>query len=81
MNRKYTDSTGFLYATPTVTEGAARIIDLGGTFTRYNNSASAEAADERALRSDWMTVGQDIRQALEQFKKQVQKETTNDVAS
>lgn len=52
--------TDFLFAQPSWLSGAARTLDLGGTFDRYNVSPSPEEADARAIANDWMTVGCDL---------------------
>ncbi len=49
-------------------EGLARIIDLGNTLDDYPRFRSAREADTFALRSDWIMVGKDIRDAIGQFK-------------
>lgn len=46
-------------------EGVARIMDLGNTFNRRSRlSRTGNKADIKALRSDWLAVGQDIRKAI-----------------
>ena len=57
--------THFLYARPSFAEGAARILDMGGTLNSYNKSLSAEQADLFAIYSDWLSVGADLEVALE----------------
>jgi len=64
MNEQF----GLLYATPSFLEGVARSIDIGDTLTEYNSSESGAAADLRALRSEWLTIGNDLRQAMSQFE-------------
>lgn len=44
--------------------GIARSIDLFGTFTEYNQESSSDEADERALRSDFEAVGDDLWSAF-----------------
>jgi hypothetical protein len=58
--------TDFLFATPSFIAGMGRAIDLGGTMTTFNLSDTPAEADERALLSDWIAVGNDMREA---FKK------------
>ncbi len=65
MNEQF----GLLYAVPSFLEGIARSIDIGDTLTEYNDSQSGHLADTRALRSDWQAVGDDLRQAMAQFRK------------
>ncbi len=64
MNEQF----GLLYATPSFIEGIARSIDIGDTLTEYNGSENGTLADIRALRSDWLAVGDDLRQAMMQFE-------------
>ena len=64
-----------LFATPSLIRGAARVLDLGSTFDVYNESASAEEADYRALQSDWQQVGLDISGAMETFAHEQEKES------
>jgi hypothetical protein len=60
----------FLFATPTWTEGVGRLLDFGDTLTQYNESATAEQADYRALEMDWRAVGADIFGAIDLFVRQ-----------
>lgn len=57
----------FLFAMPSFCSGAARTLDLGGTFDAYNDSPSTQEADRRALASDWTTVGRDLQNAMTEF--------------
>ncbi len=68
---------GLLYATPSFLEGVARSIDIGDTLTEYNGSESGAEADARALRSDWQAVGDDLRQAIAQFRRENSQKLTN----
>ena len=68
MNSKASDRTDFLFARPSFGSGFARAVDLGGTFDAYNTSASDAEADERAIASDWIIVGKNLGEALEQAK-------------
>lgn len=60
-----------LFATPSFLTGAARLVDLGGVFDKYNGSGSEEEADSRALASDWLVVGDDLRKAMENVDKEI----------
>lgn len=62
--------TDFLYARPSFLEGAARIADLGNALSVYNYSRSDSQADARALRADWIAVGNDLRAALKQLREE-----------
>lgn len=59
--------TDFLFANPSFASGAARLLDFGGTFDRYNQSASPKEADTNAAIVDWCIVGDDIQEAIDQF--------------
>ncbi|MGL4608379.1 MAG: hypothetical protein ACRCYY_01660, partial [Trueperaceae bacterium] len=64
MNSK-AERTDLLYATPSFWSGAARVLDLFGVFDRYNQSQSPEEADAKAIASDWIMVGQDLKKVSE----------------
>ena len=66
MNEQF----GLLYAIPSFAEGVARALDIGDTLTEYNYSETEDVADARALRSDWRAVGDDMRQAVIQFRRE-----------
>ncbi len=51
----------FLFAQPSFLSGAARVLDLGGTFDQYNTSPDADTA---ALTSDWFVIGDDLFDVL-----------------
>jgi hypothetical protein len=57
-----------LFARPTFLEGAARIFDFVSVLQNYRTDATEAEADANALRSDWMAVGDDIRQALMSYE-------------
>lgn len=65
MNSKSTVCTEFLFARPSFSSGAARVLDLGGTFDQYNASPTGDEADMRALSNDWVVVGETMREAIE----------------
>lgn len=58
------DYTDLLYARPSFAEGMARALDLGGTLNEYNRSMTGQQANDRALRSDFLAIGQDLGHAL-----------------
>ena len=60
--------TDFLIAMPSFVRGAGRLGDLlaASRFYSYNQSATPDQADARAIAHDWAQVGQDLRDALEQ---------------
>lgn len=65
MNRSF-----FLFASPGLIGGAARLFDFAGTLNTYNTSPSGELADLRAFQEDWQAIGDDMRDALEKYRKQ-----------
>lgn len=64
--RSYGESRAtFLFAIPSWIDGFASIFDMSGqTHIKYATSSSAAAADQRALRQDWLAVGDSLRGAL-----------------
>ena len=57
--------TTFLFSTPSLLSGMARMLDIYGQLDSYNISETEEMADAKALYSDFRIVGQDLRQAIE----------------
>jgi len=51
------------FARASFLDGVARIFDFTGTLSEYNRSRTGEEADYQALLSDWLAVGDDIREA------------------
>lgn len=60
--------SSFLFAYPSFTRGMARVLDLGATYVPYNQSESGDIADFKALRSDWLQVGEDIKNSMERYE-------------
>ena len=57
--------TTFLFSTPSLLSGIARMLDIYGQLDSYNMSETAEMADAKALYSDFRIIGQDLRQSIE----------------
>ncbi len=57
--------TTFLFASPSLFSGMARMLDIYGQFDSYNVSETEETADAKALYSDFRMIGQDLKQAIE----------------
>ena len=57
-----------LFARPSFLTGVARVIDFGGVLNTYNVSPSNREADYYASLSDWLSVGDDLEYALEQYE-------------
>lgn len=60
--------TDRLFAMPSILSGAARVLDLGDTFTEYNISRTPEEADMKALAADWGVISDDLWEAFHQLK-------------
>jgi hypothetical protein len=67
MNQNYSHSD-YLFARPSFLAGIARLFDFWGLFDSYNYSRTPEVADAKAIRADWLTVGNDLRWAINRFK-------------
>jgi hypothetical protein len=61
----------FLFAQPSFASGAARNLDLWGQFDEYNRSETPAEADAKAIAADWLVIGQDIADVLEQHECEV----------
>ncbi|MCK4027399.1 hypothetical protein HCC70_03470 [Streptococcus suis] len=68
MNNK----TTFLVAKNDFMSGMSRVLDIASTRNKriYNTSKSGDEADKKAILNDWYMIGNDIRGAYEQFKKE-----------
>jgi hypothetical protein len=62
----------FLFAQPSFASGAARVSDLFGQFDEYNISETSAEADAKAIAADWIVVGQDLTDAIEQNESEMQ---------
>lgn len=58
--------TDFLFARPSLWEGMARVLDLGGTLQEYNRT---EHPDLVALQMDWGMIAADLSAALERTQR------------
>ena len=58
-----------LFAQPSLVSGMCRVLDMGSTFTAYNDKPTEQQADIAAIKSDWMTVGGDLRHTVEEFSR------------
>ncbi len=56
--------TDILYAQPSFLSGMSRVLDIGGTFDSYNIKQTPQQADLAALKSDWVTIGNDIKYTI-----------------
>jgi hypothetical protein len=60
--------TDFLFAQPSGLSGASRVFDLWASFDDYNRSETPLEADATAIAADWLVIGQDIFDAMEQYE-------------
>ena len=56
-----------LFSEPSFFEGIGRLFDWGSTLNNYNTSESEEESDYKALVSDWASVGEDMRMAVDKL--------------
>ncbi len=56
----------YLFARPSFVSGAARTLDLLGVYDWYNYSRTPEEADLIAIYQDWVSVGNDLRAAIDE---------------
>ncbi len=69
MDRKmYKSYTNILFPKSGFLKGMARVFDLFGTLNNYNTSESAEQADAKAIYSDWISAGNDLRNVFGKYK-------------
>ncbi len=67
MRTKY----GFCYARPSLLEGMARVLDMGGTLNVYHMPVVKPVTPQdtmMALRRNWVAVGQYMRNAMGEFE-------------
>lgn len=62
-----------LYTLPSFFEGIGRIGDFSGVLNQFNYSKSPAEADQKAICSDWMKVGSDLKSAMNKFEKRSNK--------
>ncbi len=68
MNTLKRIPSDFLVAEPSFASGVARLVDFGCAFDSYNKSATPQEADFRAALSDWISVGFDILDAVDEVE-------------
>ena len=70
MNTSYLHKHSFrLFARPGFLEGVARIFDFANVLQSYRYDTTAREADAKAVRSDWMAVGDDLRHAIRTYER------------
>jgi predicted oxidoreductase (fatty acid repression mutant protein) len=66
MKSKYV--FGKLFARPSLSEGAGRLLDMGATMQHYNTSKTEAQADIDAIRNDWRAIGEDFNVSINQYE-------------
>jgi hypothetical protein len=66
--RKFAFRTDFLLPNNSFVVGMGSVMNLSGSYFKYNTSSSSKEADLKALSSDWKNIGEDIKIALAQLK-------------
>ncbi|MFH1187949.1 MAG: hypothetical protein V1688_03770 [bacterium] len=61
--------TFYLFARPSFVSGMAGVLDLGANLQFYNESETAEDADNIALLNDWKQVGNDLKIAIKKYER------------
>jgi hypothetical protein len=62
--KKVTFRTDFLFPDTDFITGMGSAINIAGNYFSYATSANEDIADEKALRSDWGVIGQDLSKSL-----------------
>ncbi len=70
--------TGLAYATPSIWEGFARVLDIGATFSDPDEVDLDPESDMIALATDWYAVGADLWRSIDQYKTRVDLANTHD---
>ena len=60
----------YLYARSSFWEGVARLVDVSGSLSVYNSALTPREADNLALLSDWVVVGDDLKESITVFRNQ-----------
>lgn len=69
MDKKmYKSYTNILFPKSGFVRGMARVFDLFGALNNYNTSESSKQADSKAIYSDWISVGNDLRNVFGKYK-------------
>ena len=56
-----------LFSEPSFFEGIGRLFDWGSTLNNYNTYESENESDYKALASDWASVGENMRMAVDKL--------------
>lgn len=61
--------TDFLLPKNNFLVGLGSILNIAGSYFDYNTSKTSEEADLKALISDWLNVGNDLKNSKRKFEK------------
>lgn len=59
--------TTYLLSNKGFISGVSAILDRSSVISRYNTSFSEDDADKKAIFTDWIMTGNDLKAALKQF--------------
>lgn len=65
---KTLNKTSFLVEDNSFIKGVESVFNIAGNFFEYNTSNTGAEADKKALTSDWLMVGNDLKNASKKFK-------------
>jgi len=64
MNRQI--CTDFLVSTPNFKTGFGSVMNIAGNYYQFNQSKNGSESDALALFMDWASVGEDVREAIDE---------------
>lgn len=63
------DRSDYLFTRPSFIKGMSKLLAINGYNPQYNVSKSSVEADLKALKSDWLVVGNDMKGALDEYRR------------
>lgn len=67
------DLTTRLFAKPSFIGGFSSVLDIGATLQVYNDSKTEIEADIKALATDWVVVGNDLKSSISNYEQRFTK--------
>ena len=52
---------------PSFLDGMASLIDMSPSINKYNTDKTEKDADIKSIQADWLTVGKDMKDAIEKY--------------
>ncbi|HBH46232.1 MAG: hypothetical protein A2445_04285 [Candidatus Jacksonbacteria bacterium RIFOXYC2_FULL_44_29] len=68
MSKLLLNYSTYLISKSSFLTGIGEIFDFAGSYEQYNTSDTEAEADAKATLLDWLSVGDDLRYALDKFK-------------